>query len=241
MEKKLDSFDTFIKIKNAIFDMHPICEPRLNLDNLFDRGTIEMGISFNFYKRENSDYHTQIIFLDGNGNCMSMKSSFCVEELLSYNIIDKLMTFILKEFPIVCDFSFLNNSFELKFTFSAERYIDKGLSARYFYLKFESRYEKDIINDYFKYIISTYYEEISKTEIFKREYQEYLDEYKRDYLSSLDRNELDKILNMLSDDSIRNILYYLSNVEFITVYNELNRNSERKEKKRKIISNNNIK
>ena len=238
MGKELRNVDTFMRIKSKILEMHPRCEPRLNLDNLFDRGTTEMGISFNFYKGENNDYHTQIMFLDGNSNCMSMKSSFYEEELLSYNIIDKLMTFILKEFPIICDFSVLNNSFELKFTFSAERYIEKGLSARFFYLKFESRYEKDIINDYLKYIINTYYEEISKIETFKREYQKYLDEYKRDYLNSLDRNELNEILNMLSENSIRNILYYLSNDEFIRVFNELNNAGNGKI--RKFMSDNNI-
>ena len=239
MEKELSNVNTFMKIKNKILEMYPIRMPRLEEDKLLKADAPEMKIEFNFYKDKNN-YKTQVIFLDGDSRYLSSVYDFTYNGLISYDVVNELISFILCEYPYIIVFSSSSNYFEMTFTYSLENYIQRGISARNIHLSFKSRYELDIIKDYLKNIFSNFYEALSSVESIKEKYQIYLNEYKKDFFDSLDRNELIKILNMLSNDSIRNILYYLSNEEFINIHNELNTNHERRYKMRKLVSDNNI-
>lgn len=240
MEKELSNVNTFMKIKNKILEMYPIRMPRLEEDKLLKADAPEMKIEFNFYKDKNN-YKTQVIFLDGDSRYLSSVYDFTYNGLISYDVVNELISFVLCEYPYIIDFSSSSNFFEITFTYSLEKYNERGISARNIHLNFISRYEIDIVKDYLKNIFSNFYEALSIVESIKEKYQIYLNEYKKDFFDSLDRNELIKIFSMLSNDSIRNFLYYLSNEEFINIYNELNTNHERKGKMRKLISDDNEK
>lgn len=237
MEKELSNVNTFIKIKNKILEMYPVRMPRLEEDKLLKVDAPEMGIEFNFYKDKNN-YKTQVMFLDGDSRHLSSVYDFAYNGLISYDAVNELISFLLCEYPYIINFSSSSNSFEITFSYSLEKYNERGISARNIHLNFISRYEIDIVKDYLKNIFSNFYEALSTVESIKEKYQIYLNEYKKDFFDSLERNELNKILNMLSNDNIRNILYYLSNEEFIKIHNELNTNHERRYKMRKLISDN---
>lgn len=96
MEKYIKEKEVFERIKEFIYELCPVKQPRVEIDDNCYYRYIVLEISFNFYK----DAHfinTQIGFLDKENNFRY----YLVKDKVSEETIGKLVAFLLNDFLYV--------------------------------------------------------------------------------------------------------------------------------------------
>lgn len=219
------------KIKKSIYDINPLAKPRVHTSNFFSTKAPEMGIQILFFDDENSKLKTQVIFSEGNYYHKNSVSSFVIDNLIEKEVILELLKFILKNFPIISDFETKNSEFSLEFTFPAEMNNLEGISCRKITLDFSSRNHKYIISEYLIYILNNFYKELINTTLFKTKYEEYLNQNKDNILSSLDEVGLRKIIGLLNEQELRNLLKNIPDEVLVNLYNQCYKDTENIPKK----------
>lgn len=224
MEKNIiKESDVCDVIRTEIEKMHPIMEPRLDLDAFEDRRRPEMEILLYLY---NNSIKSQIVFLDGNSFAKSsIDNGYLLEDFLSNDNLSNILNYFLEQYPLITDFSVEKNKISFDFKFDFGEILTSGISAYKITFSIQTR-EKDLyykINDYLKYILSNYYDKLSHTELFKREYNRYLDCIKEEYINSMTKEDILLFLQDMEKDILKEILMNIDNDIFMEKINPYQR------------------
>lgn len=241
MEKERYTKDSeiFEKIKDVIYELHPIKKPRIDswecLINRTKKPEIE--ISFYFYKDDDSSIKTQVIFLDGNESVKNgISTVYVVDSEISKQTIGKLISFILSEFPYIKSLHENSNGFEINFGIGVENEEQEGISLSAIDISFDTHpllYNefKEIFHDYLKYIVVSFYDVVSRTPQFKNEYIKYCDKIKRQTIESLSYDELQEFARIIDEKRLRELLLKMDNDYFFELCDCFQRSSKTAKKK----------
>lgn len=234
-----DSDKIVEEIKKIIISRHPIIENRSEVLMKYGRPRYAMDIEFNIGKDD--DYFTQVCFLDGTNNFKSsIKENLMIKGLVDKEVLIKLIAFILENCNYIrtidkCSgYKNIPAMFKLDFDINFGEHNEVGLDCHYLGLKMET-YEKDAANIMKPYLVeigNTYYDNLKHTYLFQKQYQNYMELSKDEFLNSLNSEELRYFFELLDDSILRNMVLNMANDEFIDTYKKFE-NSKVKKLERK--------
>ena len=228
MEKYIKEGDLVNTIKEVICELCPVKKPRISFDeDTYRYENTDLKITFYFY--EVKDFVcVQICFWKNDKGTFK----YClVDEKISNDVIGDLIRFLLSEFPYVNSLYTHGNGFELFFGLGLEHHEKEGVSCNKLGLSFNTHPDlikrfSSLFDDYLKYIMFTFQEEISKNpECAKGYYKGYYDMIKPMKIRELSSFDLRKIASLLSDDEICELLCRMSNDRFFELYDMLKNDS----------------
>ena len=204
------------KIKNEIYKIHPITNPRKN-----NEIKSVMEIYFTIGETYDNMPITTIKFLDGDEYSKSSTSTFYkLDEYINLEIVNKLISYLLVEYPYINDLSISSMSISLSFIYPFEMENEEGISCDKIILKFNTRsYEFiPILNNYLINILLTFTNELSQTQTFQDKYREYCDNLQKNILDSLNEKEIEQMVKILPIKIKRKLLNNLSSQYFLQFY-----------------------
>lgn len=217
MEKYIEKKMIFKKIKEEIYKLYPVLEPRV-IRNKNESGynSNELGINFYFYDIDDS-ICAQICFFKDNG----LGFKYClVDDDFADEVIGNLIRFLLIEFPYVNNLNTCSNGFKMEFGIGVEQHGNRGISCSKVNVSFDTHPDlisrfSSLFSYYLEYIMFTFQEEISKNpECSKGYYRGYYDMLKPMMIKNLTSDELKKIINLLTDEEIKKLLLGISDSRF---------------------------
>lgn len=203
------------KIKNEIYRIHPVTNPRKN-----NEIKSVMEIYFTIGETINNSF-TTIKFLDGDEYSKSSTPTFYkLDEYINLEIVNKLIYYLLVEYPYINDLSISSMSFSLSFIYPFEMENEEGISCDKIILKFNTRsYEFiPILNNYLTNILLTFTNELSQTQTFQDKYSEYCNHLQKSILDSLSEKEIEQMIKILPIEIKRKLLKTLSSQYFLQFY-----------------------
>lgn len=221
-------------IQEVILERHPIVEDRLHIlyPSFNEPRTPEMEIDFNFYKVDNNDI-TQICFQDGTSNYrQSIPNRIEINGLISKKVICDLISYLLTDHDVFKDIYIHETSILLPMIVDGRDENMHGISCGEIILNFDFHYHPDsklLCNQYLKVIATTFYEKLKGTNTFKREFSNYCDNMKIDFLKSLTFEDLKRFIDLLNYDDLNGLVYSMPNDRFVQLYNEYNNQEEEKQ------------
>ncbi len=217
------------KIKNEIYKIHPVTNPRKN-----NEIKSVMEIYFTIGETYDNIPITTIKFLDGDEYSKSSTPAFYkLDEYINLEIVNKLISYLLVEYPYINDLSISSMSFSLSFIYPFEMENKEGISCDKIILKFNTRsYEFiPILNNYLINILLTFTNELSQTQTFQDEYSEYCNHLQKSILDSLSEKEIEQMIKILPNEIKRKLLKTLSSQYFSQFYQDYYHNDEVNSKK----------
>lgn len=214
-------------IQDVILERHPIVEDRLDIlyPSFNEPRTPEMEIQFIPNRIDNKDI-TEIIFLDGTSNYkQSIPNKIVINGLISKKVICDLISYLLADHDIFKDIYIHETSILLPMTVDGRNENMHGISCGEITLNFDFTYHHDnklLCKECLKVISTTFYNKLKGTDTFKREFTNYCDNMKLDFLKSLTFEELKKFIDLLDYDNLYNLIYSMPNDCFVQLYNEYN-------------------
>lgn len=221
------------KIIHEIYKIHPIKNPRNNAE-IYQNSVME--INFVFGATYDNKPITAIGFLDGNENHRTTTlTSYRLSEYVDSEIVTQLISFLIKDFPYISDFSLDSKSFSLDFEYPFELENEEGISCNKIILKFRARDNEliSLLNNYLAIILSNFTEQLSNTKTFQNKYTEYCNNLKKEIITSATNEEIDKMIGMLPIEMKKELLKSMPNQYFIQFYNDF-QNQDEKSKQKKL-------
>jgi len=241
MEKNIKEIEVFEKIKEVVYELHPIKRPRIDSLEYIVNGNRkpEMDIMFYFYRDFDNSIKTQITIIDRFSVSKNyVQKNYLIDSSISEDTIGKLITFILSEFPYMSSLHQCTCGFEMNFNIGVEHEEEQGVSCSKINFQFDTHpklYESfvQLFRSYLKYIVNTFYGAVSNTADFKNAYQRYSDKTKMEIISSLSYSELKRLINLIDEDNLRRLLSDMDSECFFTLCDLFQNSNE--STKRKIL------
>lgn len=239
MERNIKETEVFEIIKDVVYDLHPVKQPRIDFWEYVGSGIKkpEMDILFYFYRDFDDSIKTQITIMDRFGISKNYtQKDYLIDSSISEETIGKLITFILSEFPYMLSLHQQAGGFEINFSLGAEHEEEQGISCSKINIEFDTHpklYEsfRKLFRDYLEYIVNTFYGAVSNTADFKEAYKKYSDKIKMEILDSLSYEELKKLINLIDEKRLRMLLSDIDNDYFFELCNLFQKNNETTKKK----------
>lgn len=226
MPKYIKESETFDEIKEAIYELCPVKQPRIELndDDYFEEK--KLGIYISFYTDDDGSVHTQISFVRTNGNIAVSASNYCVvDKEISDDTIGKLVAFLLGDFPYVNNVEINSYGFEIEFVSGLEHFEQKGISCSKANIRFTNTFRKDncaeIIQNYLSYIVSNFTTEMIRAPQMREMYKKYLNDIKEKLIASLSGGELRQFISLLTEEQLRELLLGMDNEQFFNLCDKL--------------------
>lgn len=238
-DRNIKEEDVFEKIKEQIYELHPIRKPRIDSWAYYESRTAkpEMSIDFYFFVDNDDSVKVQIGFMDG---CRSFRhsagNSYLTDIVISEETIVKLISFILINFPYMQSLHKTPNGFEMNFCIGAEHEEEEGIGCSVVDVVFETHpllYDrfKELFNNYIEYITDNFYAYVSKTPEFNEAYNKWSKKIKGEIITSLSHDELVNFVSLIDDEAMRQLLFSMNNDYFFEICNSFQKNSETAKKK----------
>lgn len=220
-------------IKEIIINRHPVVENRLDIlyPNFGDPPTPEMEIKFRFLRIEEQDI-TQVIFLDGNHQCKaSIPERIRINGLILKEIIIHFIRYLLTDHDHI---SYMNKSlksldFELCFDVDGRDDNMHGIGCGPITIAFDFSKHPDgkrLWNYYLKEIILSFYDQVKETGMMKREFANYCDLVKKEFLDSLTEQDLRTFVGLLNQYDLYQLVRSIPDERFIELYKEYHSSKE---------------
>lgn len=224
MEKYVDEIEVFDKFKKVIDELYPVKKPRMELvDGYIPSRNKDLKINFYFYRDQEDIIRMQMYFSKGNNE---MSKYFLISDKLSNDMIGKLISFLLKEFPYVMSVQTNLMGFEIESVIGLEHFDEEGISCSRVNLKFDThpklyREFTEMFQNYLNYILSNYMEYMSMAPQIKESYKKYRANLKKDIINSLSREELENLIGLLTDEEFKDLLIGMNTKKFFEVCDKL--------------------
>ncbi len=200
--------DLMLYIKSVILKYCPYTEDRLSI--LGSSKSPELAIKINI---NNND--SQIMFMFGNSDFKSgVTERVTTSYTISFDEIGDIINFILDDHEVIKDINFYDKELDLKFAINWTDKSIKGINCGDIELglTFENI---ELGKQYLYLLIQKYHTHLEQVPFFKSMKNEYIDSMKHFYFNSLDKTELITLLNRLSENDLKKLLYNLDNDVFI--------------------------
>ena len=177
-------------MKEIILDRHPIVEDRMDVlfPSVHGPRKPEMGIHFIFNRYNDSDI-TQILFLDGTEDFKTtIPDRIQIDGLISKKLVCDFVSYLLTDHDCFRNIYKKATSIELPMVVDARDDNMHGISCGEINLCFDFTHHPDyksLLNDYLKIITTTFYEELKKTSSFEKEFSDYCNSIKHEFINSL--------------------------------------------------------
>lgn len=226
-------------IKEIILNRHPIVKDRTNI--LYGNSeTPEMKVIFNFLEIDNKDA-TSISFMEGTHRFKtSIPERVRINDLVSIQVIYNIIQFLLSDHDIISEVNKYDSitNFNISFDVDGRDENMTGISCGRITLEFEfNRHSKskELYSLYLKGIITTFYEFLKDTDMMKREFADYCNFLKQEFIKSLSEGEERDFISLFNIGDLYDAICSLSDKRFIELYNQFNA----REKKRELVDNKN--
>lgn len=222
MEKhEIGSNDEILdNIKKIILSRHPIIDDRLAF---LLKSKSSMDININFYNEHNGI--TNIMFLDGTDNYKSsIPEQININNLIDINTINEIIIFLISDHDTISSIYKTETEINLKFVVNLKDEISKGISCCTFGLSLDFYgYDnhEEILNKYFKSIVSTFINKLTHTSWYQQEYTNYINIEKTKIINSLSEENLKALFDLLTNEDRCEMLLEMPNERFAEIYNEL--------------------
>ena len=224
------------RIKNEILESHPILNPREN-----NEIKSIMEIYFNFSIAYDNTLITTIGFLDGNEySRVSTSTTYKLEEHIDFEIVNQIISYLISNYTYISDFSINQTSFSLNFEYPFEMENQEGISCDKIILKLIAR-DKELIETLKQYLINIlfqYKNELSQTQTFKYQYNEYCNNLQNNILDSLNEKEIEEMIKILPFEIKRKLMKKMPSQSFLQFYQEYY-HQDKKELSKQLLKNNN--
>ena len=195
-------------IKSVILKYCPYIEDRLLILGNAKSPALDINIDIN-------NNESQIMFMFGN-SCVKSSVPERVETpyTISFEEIEDIIDFLLDDHEVISDICFNGKELDLIFSINWSDKSIKGINCRDIGLEltFESI---ELKKQYLYLLIQKYYTHLEQVSSFKSMKNEYIDSIKYSYFNSLDKTELITLLNKMSENDLKKLLYNLDNDVFI--------------------------
>ena len=214
-------------IKKIILDKHPIVSDRTKIlyPDYNEPQTPEMQITFSFIKIDEKDI-TQVSFMDGTHNYKKgLQEYILINGFISKKVICNLINYLLIDHDYFENIYRHNTSFELSMNVNGCDDNMHGISCGKINLEFDYYNHPDnkrLLSEYFKIIATTFYEQLKETNMFQKEFSNYCNLVKEEFIKSLTDEELKSFIDLLGNDDLYNLIRSIPNNRFIELYNQYN-------------------
>lgn len=183
-----------------------------------------MEIYFTFDATYDNKPITAIGFLTGNEhNRTATSNSYELNEYISFQTINQLITYLLNEYPHINNFFVYPMAFSLEFNYSLEKNYQGKIILEFNILTNEFM---PLLKQYLSNILITFSNELSHTKTFKDEYEKYCNNLQMNILDSLNEEEIEQMIKILPIEIKREMLKNLSSQCFFKYYQEQNSNED---------------
>ncbi len=206
------------KIKNEIYKIHPILNPRKN-----NEIKSIMEIYFTFQESYDNKKITTIGFLDGNEySRISSSTTYKLDEYIDFKIVNQIISYLISNYTYISNFSINQTSFSLTFECPFEMRNQEGISCDKIILKLNARDKEfvSVLNQYLINILFQFTNELSQTQTFQYKYIEYCNSLQKKILNSLNDSEIEQMIQMLPIEKKRELLKKLQSQYFLQFYQE---------------------
>ena len=182
-----------------------------------------MEIYFTFGAEYDNKPITAIGFLDGDERSRTSTSTFYrLDEYISLEIIDSLISYLISEYPYISDFSLFSRSFSLSFEYPSEMENKMGISCDKIILEFNAHTLEfnPILNQYLSNILVKFTNELSQTSTFQYKLDEYCNNLQKSILDSLNEEKIEQMIKILPIEMKRGLLEKLPSKYFLQFYQE---------------------
>lgn len=220
--KHIKESEVFEKIKEAIDELCPVKQPRIELNDADYFEEIKLGIYFGFYTDDDGFLHTKISCVKSNGDvAVSASNYYIVDKEISDDTIGKLVAFLLSNFPYINSVETNSDMFEIEFVSGLEYFEQKGISCNKANIRFTNMFRKDIFvemfQNYLSYIVSNFTTEMIRIPLISETYNKSLSSIKEKIISSFSYDELQKFISLLNDEELRKVLICMNTENFFEV------------------------
>ena len=211
--------DILTKIKEEIYAV----QLSQSLEKKSKESTV-MEIYFTFDATYDNKPITAIGFLVGNEhNRTATSNSYELNEYISFQTINQLITYLLNEYPHTNNFFVYPMAFSLEFNYSLEKNYQGKIILEFNILTNEFM---PLLKQYLSNILITFSNELSHTKTFKDEYEKYCNNLQMNILDSLNEEEIEQMIKILPIEIKREMLKNLSSQCFFKYYQEQNSNED---------------
>lgn len=215
VEKYIDEAEIFEKIKEEIYKLCPVKQPRVVFDGDGYFKDIEVGIEFYFYKEENQIVNTMV-------SINNMTNSYLVVGDVSNDTIGKLVAFLLNEFPYVNSVQTRVNGFEIEFLAGLEHFEQEGIGCNKISINFDThpvlhKEFSELFQRYLNYIVSNFAESMSRAPQLRVAYKNYRAGIKKNIINSFSSEELRKFIDLMTDEERCALLIGMNTEKFFEV------------------------
>lgn len=211
-------------IKNTMLKHYPIEEDRI--DKVLSSNSSRFDIVFSFFQNEEKSDVTQILFRGGNKKSrISIDEWAIIEEFASLNLINILITYILKDHSCIDTIS--QNESHIYMTFKINFGIDskEGLPCNTITLTLDYAHhplKEEIANYYMQDILTVFREKIKNTAYYQQKRSKQIENIKENYLKETTKQDIIDLLNNCDLETLKRMIMTMDKEEFIRLYNEKN-------------------
>ncbi len=206
-------------LKQIILSKYPIVDNRIDMLSL--DGVPELKILLRFYECDGLDI-TRVLFLEGNNVFkFSMSESLTISGLISTSAIFSFFNYLLSDHSFVSNFSKDSSSFLLAFDMTVSEEEMRGIGCGKIEVEFDfSKHPncRDLINYYLKSVVKTFYEALRDTTLMQREFADYCDVIKTNFLMGLSEDEVRDFLSLCDKETLSILGNALPNDVFAELY-----------------------
>lgn len=212
MRENINENQVFEKIKEAIYELCPVKKPRIDLRIKDSSREKKIGIDFNFYRDEDNLIKVQIGFLESN--CLTgrfVSKYYLVDEVISKETVDRLISFLLSEFPYAKNFHTYPTGFEMEVGLGVEHLEEEGISCSGISVQFSTHpllmeNLNELFCGYLEYIICNFREQVSKNPRCVKDYKKFGERIKKVTLDSFSVEEMKQLVDLLDEEELRILL-----------------------------------
>ena len=200
--------DLMSYIKSVILKYCPYVEDRLSI--LGSTKSPELNIELNICNNE-----SQIMFMFGNYNFKTtIPERATVSYIISFDEIADIIDFILVDHEVIKDINFYGKQIDLKFAINWTDKSIKGINCSDIglNLNFENM---ELKKQYLYLLFQRYNTNLEQVPALKRMKNEYIDSIKYSYFEDLNKIQLITLLNVMSENELKELLCNLDNDIFI--------------------------
>lgn len=195
-------------IKNVILKYCPYIENRLDI--LRNATSPELDIEININNNE-----SQIMFMFGNSSFKSgTPERAATSYIISFEEIGDIIDFILEDHEAIKGINFCDKDLDLKFAINWTDKSIKGINCGDIGLNI-TFYSMELKKQYLYLLFQRYYTYLERTPSFQSMKNKYIDSMKHSYFDVLDKTQLITILNEMSENDLKELLYNLDNDTFM--------------------------
>ena len=200
--------DLLSYIKSVFLKYCPYLEDRLSILNNSKSNELDIDININ----KNG---SRIMFIFGNSSVKaSISERAMTTHIIRFKEIGDIIDFILEDHEVIKNISLDSKRIDLKFAINWTDKSIKGFNCNDIglNLNFENM---EVKKQYLYLLFQRYYTHLEHLPIFKTMINEYMDNMKHSYFELLDKKELTALLNRMSENELRELLYLIDNDIFI--------------------------